>query len=193
MTDDDLAVLYAWPTEQCVRLNMVLDAAGLSTGHDNTSHSLASAADRRVLREIRREAEVIIVGAKSVRREGWFLPPTGSLFVLSGSGDLPWKDCPDRTRVHVFSEPSALIHAALKAGRRILCEGGLSTANIIDERLGFDQVALTVHGDSEEALGLITGLPLNFAEQHSLASSENSEERFVLWRRAIPSAAEPQF
>lgn len=193
MTDAELADLYAWPSEQCVRLNMVLDEIAHSTGHDNTSHSLASAVDRRVLREIRREAQVVIVGAESVRQEGWFLPPTGKLFVLSESGQLPWESCPDRTRVHVFAEPSALVHAALKTNTRILCEGGFITAQLIDERLGFDQVALTVHGDPDTALARITNHPVTFVEQHNLPAMDNSTERFVLWRRAIPRPRERQF
>lgn len=193
MTDAELAQFYAWPNASCVRINMVLDAGANSTGHDETSHSLASAVDRRVLREIRREAQVVIVGAESVRREGWFLPPAGVLFVLSRSGELPWQSCPDRTRVHVFADVSALSHAALNTGTRILCEGGFNTAHLIDERLGFDQIALTVHGNPQAALSRITEHTADFREQHNLSAMEHSNERFVLWRRAIPNQGERQF
>ena len=189
LTDDELAAAYAWPTGKSLRLNMLLDPHGSATGSDGTSHSLTSTMDRRILRLIRSQADVVVVGASSVRTEGWFLPPQGLLVVLTKSGNLPWDSCPDRQRVVSCASISELATWLQEHPGRQLCEGGLTTAHALDSAVGFDQIALTAHLPADKALALVTDHPTEFELTHASRSSQpaaNNSEGFFLWRRAEP-------
>lgn len=189
LTDDELAAVYAWPSGASLRLNMLLDAHGSATGPDGTSHTLTSTMDRRILRLIRAEANAVIVGANSVRAEGWFLPPVGLLIVLSESGTLPWETCPDRDRVVTCASVSELTDWLRDHPGKNLCEGGLTTARALDFAVGFDEIALTAHGPANEALALVTDHANEFELAHAARASEavaHSSEGFFLWRRAEP-------
>lgn len=72
LTDDDLLALYAVAdrAEQWVRANFVSSLDGAAT-HDGLSAGLGSPADRRVFDLLRRLADVIVVGAGTVRAEGY--------------------------------------------------------------------------------------------------------------------------
>ncbi len=71
-----------------LRLNMVTDVSGSAAGSDGTSESLTSRSDRKVLGVIRELSDVVLVGAASVRAEGYQLPRRSRLAVLTSSGDL---------------------------------------------------------------------------------------------------------
>ncbi|MGH3327114.1 MAG: pyrimidine reductase family protein [Streptomycetales bacterium] len=102
--DPDLEGLYAYPAVRpWLRANMVasLDGAATSSGR---SGELSGAADRRLFRVLRGLADVIIVGAATVRKEGYGpakaqpefaarraargQPPTPCLAVVSRTLDL---------------------------------------------------------------------------------------------------------
>lgn len=189
LTDDELATAYAWPSGASLRLNMLLSAHGTTTGSDGTSHSLTSPMDRRVLRLVRAQATAIIVGASSVRAEGWFLPPTGLLIVLSASGILPWETCPDRDRVLTCATLRELTDWLREHPGMNLCEGGISTARALESAVGFDEIALTAHLRADKALALVTDHPNDFALAHAARDSQSEapgSEAFFLWRRAEP-------
>ncbi len=91
--DDDgalqaLAALYAPPRAEWLRLNLISSVNGSATGGDGTSDSLTNRADRSILRAIRSLADVVLVGAASVRAEGYHVPRSSFLAVLTGTGDL---------------------------------------------------------------------------------------------------------
>jgi len=72
--DDDLAAAYAWPAGNAgratVRANMVTSIdAGASV--DGRSAGLGSAADQRLLTVLRDLADVILLGAGTIRAEGY--------------------------------------------------------------------------------------------------------------------------
>jgi riboflavin biosynthesis pyrimidine reductase len=185
LSDEQLSDIYAWPQVRSFRLNMLLDAAGSSAGIDGTSNSLTTHEDRRLLRIIRNRAHVVIVGAQSLRSEGWFLPPHGRLAVLSRSGNIPWDTCPDKSRVSVFPSPTALIHSLRKGETHILCEGGISTAKILNDTIGFDEIALSRIGDGD-----LSHLPefVSNSPDLSLTSTLVDTENvmtFLYWRRAV--------
>lgn len=185
LSDQELKDLYFWPSSTTFRLNLLATPEG-THGADGTSHSITSAEDRRILRAIREEADVLIVGAESVRTEGWFLPPLGRLMVLSSTGSLPWDTCPDTSRVFVAPSAAALLHNISQHETRVLCEGGLRTATVISERIGFDEVALTT---------LSPKIPpflnfLNIRDEfvlHSELTDDAHEMTFRFWRRAVES------
>ena len=83
---DTLAEWYA--TDAAVRLNMITSLTGAASGSDGTSDTLTNRADRAILGVIRRAADVVVVGAQSVRSEGYIMPRTARLAVVTTSGDL---------------------------------------------------------------------------------------------------------
>jgi riboflavin biosynthesis pyrimidine reductase len=98
MTAPDLTAHYAYPKELTapyVRVNFVSSADGAATA-DGRSGGLGTAADRQVFGVLRELAEVVLVGAGTVRAEGYrgarkptrgaALPPP--IAVVTGSADL---------------------------------------------------------------------------------------------------------
>jgi riboflavin biosynthesis pyrimidine reductase len=85
---DRLTELYRPPREDWLRLNLVGSVSGSATGSDGTSETLTNAADRMLLGVIRMLADVVLVGAASVRAEGYFVPRKAALAVVTSSGDL---------------------------------------------------------------------------------------------------------
>jgi riboflavin biosynthesis pyrimidine reductase len=85
---DLLADLYRPPRPDWVRLNLIGSASGSAIGSDGTSETLTNTADRALLGVIRGLADVVVVGAASVRSEGYFVPRRAALAVVTSSGDL---------------------------------------------------------------------------------------------------------
>jgi riboflavin biosynthesis pyrimidine reductase len=85
---DRVAELYRPPRDEWLRLNLIGSVSGSAAGPDGTSESLSSATDRLVLKAIRTVADVVVVGASSVRAEGYFVPKHGTLAIVSRSGDF---------------------------------------------------------------------------------------------------------
>jgi riboflavin biosynthesis pyrimidine reductase len=71
-----------------LRLNMITTITGATAGADGTSETITSRTDRFVLGAIRRNADVVLVGAETVRAEGYLLPKTARLAVVTSTGDL---------------------------------------------------------------------------------------------------------
>jgi riboflavin biosynthesis pyrimidine reductase len=100
-SDDDvlqaLADLYAYPTplpdRGWVRASMVSTLDGSAAGADGLSGSISGAADRAVFRVLRGVADVVLVGAGTVRREGYRAPTANSDFadrrVRAGQAPAP--------------------------------------------------------------------------------------------------------
>lgn len=90
-TDDGRAWLrerYARTEGAYVRLNMITSLTGSAAGSDGTSESLTSRVDRAILGVIRAAADVVVVGAQSVRAEGYVVPRSSRLAIVTASGDL---------------------------------------------------------------------------------------------------------
>ncbi|MBA8816086.1 riboflavin biosynthesis pyrimidine reductase [Microbacterium halimionae] len=79
---------YARSETSYVRLNMITSLTGSAAGADGTSDTLTNAVDRMILGVVRGEADVVVVGAQSVRAEGYIVPRTAQLAVVTSSGDL---------------------------------------------------------------------------------------------------------
>lgn len=87
-TRERLRGLYAVPAVEWVRLNLISSVNGSAAGSDGTSESLTNRADRAILGAIRSLADVILVGAASVRAEGYHLPSASRLAIVTSSGNL---------------------------------------------------------------------------------------------------------
>ncbi|MFH8249881.1 dihydrofolate reductase family protein [Microbacterium sp. B2969] len=87
-TDAWMSLRYGLPTDDFVRLNLITTITGATAGADGTSETITSRTDRYVLGGIRRNADVVVVGAQTVRAEGYLLPKTARLAIVTSSGDL---------------------------------------------------------------------------------------------------------
>ena len=125
-TRDRLRELYRRsPDAAGIRVNLVASVDGSARGDDGTSESLSSRADRAVLGAIRAESDVVLIGAASMRAEGYLLPRTARLAVLTSSGDLSsadTRDAADPERLLVLAPESARTRVAetLAAPHRFL-------------------------------------------------------------------------
>lgn len=79
---------YRPPRANWLRLNLVGSISGSATGNDGTSETLTNPADRVLLGVIRSLSDVVLIGAASVRAEGYFVPRRAALAVVTRSGDL---------------------------------------------------------------------------------------------------------
>jgi len=79
---------YAVESDDYVRLNMITTITGATSGEDGTSETITSRTDRYVLGAVRRAADVVVVGAQTVRAEGYLLPKSARLAIVTNSGDL---------------------------------------------------------------------------------------------------------
>lgn len=67
----DLIGIYDWPEPAWVRACMVMTLDGSVTGPDGLSGSISSATDRAVFSAVRSLADAYLVGAQTVRKEGY--------------------------------------------------------------------------------------------------------------------------
>ncbi len=151
LDDEALAAAYAPPRTPWLRLNFVSTVDGAVHGEDGRSKSINNEADGRVFRTLRWLADVVVVGAGTVRTEE-YEPNPKPLVVVTRQGAVPpsllagdlsqvyvatGASAPalgetrellgDRALVLGESEPdvTALRDALLERGfRDLLCEGG---------------------------------------------------------------------
>ncbi|MFT4010659.1 MAG: dihydrofolate reductase family protein [Nocardioidaceae bacterium] len=107
LDDDDLLDAYPWPESGTwVRAMMVTTLDGSAVGPDGRSGSISSEDDKRVFDTVRRDADVVLVGAETIRaerytpmkakprdvarREAAGQSSAPVLAVVSASLDLPW-------------------------------------------------------------------------------------------------------
>lgn len=139
--DGSVAELYAWPDRPWLRVNMVSTVDGAAQGPDGRSGTINNAIDRLVFDGLRVDADVVVVGAGTVRTEGY--GPLGKPFVVVGSALPPKLEGDPDVRLRPGGDAAALrgLVEELRADglRRILCEGGptllggLLAAGLVDE------------------------------------------------------------
>ncbi|HEY8317360.1 MAG TPA: dihydrofolate reductase family protein [Amnibacterium sp.] len=144
---------YALPGHAWLRLNLITALGGQITGPSGRSDDLADGIDRPLLKVLRSGADVVLVGAASVRAEGYTIPRRAPLAVATTTGDLAGHRFPadlepgrllvvgpESARARVEEElgdrahllpapeggdPRGVIDALRAAGYgRIVCEGG---------------------------------------------------------------------
>ena len=105
-----LTALYPPLAPRSVRLNLIASVDGSASGSDGTSETLSNRADRAILGTIRSLSDVVLVGAATLRAEGYLLPRTAGLAVLTARGDFTGAqvaDDPQRNRVIVLGPATA--------------------------------------------------------------------------------------
>ncbi|KKM44768.1 hypothetical protein VT73_08110 [Rathayibacter toxicus] len=83
-----MAAAYCPDDSVRVRLNMIASLNGSSIGSDGTSETLTNRVDRTILGILRAQSDVVVVGAESVRTEGYRVPRSVPLAIMSSTGDL---------------------------------------------------------------------------------------------------------
>jgi len=92
----DVPDRHAWRQDAWVRVNFVMSLDGAISGPEGVSGSLGTDADRQVFRIARRHADVVLVGAGTVRAEN-YSPSRIPTAIVTRSANLP----PD---LRLFSE-----------------------------------------------------------------------------------------
>ena len=87
LDDDALAQAYAAPRTPWLRLNFVSSVDGAVQGEDGLSRSLNNPPDERVFQALRRLADVVVVGAQTLRAEEYEANRT-PMVVVSRSGRI---------------------------------------------------------------------------------------------------------
>ena len=88
LSDDELAAAYTAEREPWLRVNFVSTVDGAAQGSDGVSKSINNDADKRVFDALRARADCLVVGAGTLRTEGYDVPRI-PLVVVSRSADLP--------------------------------------------------------------------------------------------------------
>jgi riboflavin biosynthesis pyrimidine reductase len=83
-----LIELYRPPRPDWFRLNFITSVSGSTGGSDGTSKTLTNPVDRRVLSVIRELSDVVMIGAGTLRAEGYLRPKRSRLAIVTASGDL---------------------------------------------------------------------------------------------------------
>ena len=147
----DLDELFTVPSRPWLRINLISSIDGSVGGADGTSASLTRGSDRAVLGAIRRASDVVLVGASTVRTEGYLLPKSVPLAIVTASGDLSGAALPrqlDDGRVIVLC-PAALAGSVHLPGARVVGVGGssmLSSAAILSTLHGFGLESIVCEG-----------------------------------------------
>ena len=141
--DDDTALLALFddpPPRPAVgahvRAIMVASLDGAATGADGRSGSLGNAADRRLFGALRALADVVLVGAGTVRTEGYadVQVPDRLRAVRAARGR------PDRVELAVVTGRGDLPDAVLDAGAVVLTTSTAPGLPALRERLGDERV-----------------------------------------------------
>ncbi len=121
---DQLLEWYRPPRADWLRINLVVSVNGSAAGSDGTSESLTSAADRRILGVIRELSDAVLVGAGSVRAEGYQPPKRTRLAVLTRTGDLEGHrlEGAEPGRLLVLGPAEALARASAALPHAVLIE-----------------------------------------------------------------------
>lgn len=173
--DVDLDDAYRAPAEW-VRGLMVSSVDG-ATELAGSSSALSGPADRRVLSLLRGHADVVLVGAQTVRAEGW-RPPRPSAerrawrrelgrsevpayAVVSRSGDLPVGPADGEVLMLSGTPDEVLDELATRGLTRVLCEGGPGWLAQLADAGRLDELCLTVSPQlaGPGRAGLLAGTP----------------------------------
>lgn len=158
-----------------VRLNMVATQSGDFVGKNGSSRDISNASDRELIVLLRALSDIYVTGGNTFRSEGYKVPTTGRLAVITRTPLL----LPDG--VVDLDLDSALSTLSAKGFSRILLEVGPQLANYFLSRNLVDEFCLTIPGGSvDDAYRVVEKLGghLTLAKQ---ARIENT--LFTQWRR----------
>ena len=128
VTEEDLSATSAFPPQRpWVRANMVATLDGAIRGHDGSSRSISTPADQWVFSLARREADVVLVGAGTIRAED-YRPSVRTVAIVTGRLDLPLSLRMFAERGPEHARPIVITTAE---SARLASEGLLDAADVI--------------------------------------------------------------
>jgi hypothetical protein len=147
-----------------VRVNIVTDTLGNVVGTSGTSRELTGGADRDLLKALRKESDVVVLGGSTVRAEPDSIPRKSPVAIVSQSGDVPLEALKRaRGRITIlhgrgatipaFADGvvlkeftgAAILSALRKLGyKRIVFEGGPTLASLILQSGLVDELCQTI-------------------------------------------------
>lgn len=144
---DEVDAAYEVPRRRWLRVNLITSIDGRVGGTDGTSATLTMGDDRTVLGAIRRASDIVLIGAETVRREGYLLPKSAALAIVTASGNLSGVALPaDLAPGRVFVVcPSSVVELVTLPGAEIIGLAGhdrLRVHEIVDalHERGFDRI-----------------------------------------------------
>lgn len=156
VTAADLTDLYAFPRRRWVRSNLVSTLDGSAVGADGLSGTINTPADNRVFALQRSLCDAVLVGAGTVRAEGYErLEPTHgrpappALVVVSGSGRVP-----EGLRTPTSGRGSGLLVTCESSGPRRLARARTVLGSDAVLVTGGDHVDLAAALEALATLGL---------------------------------------
>lgn len=207
---DELLADYAHPDGPWLRANMIASADGAAT-RAGLSGGLGNDTDRRLFLALRTFADAIVVGAQTVRAEGYGAAPV-PMAIVSRSLDLDFSsgafdgralvvtvanaprlaEAREHAEVIVAGEDSVDFGRAVaelheRGLTRLLCEGGPTVLGGIAAAGLLDELCLTLspHLLGGAALRIVQGPPLD--EGLSLAAVRQDGDHLFLRYRRSPS------
>lgn len=157
-----LLELYRPPAAAWLRLNLITSVTGAASGSDGTSETLTNPADRRILGVIRELADVVLVGAQSVRAEGYQQPKRSRIAIVTASGNL------DGNRIERSDGPAPIVICPASAVGRVRSsiddpevlvvddsDGRISAAAIIEALRQIDLASIVCEGGPGLAAQLV--------------------------------------
>lgn len=194
LADLDIVALrsaYTAPRSPWFRLNFVTTVDGSTQGPDGVSGSINNDADHRVFEVLRDLADVVVVGAGTVRSEGYAPNPKPFVVVTRSGAVPPSLQQGDLSQVYVatgigaphleqaralLGEQNVLVlgeqgpdlaslrrELERRGHRDILCEGGPGLAADLLAAGLVDELCLTIvpHLVAGEGLRLLSGAPVD--------------------------------
>ncbi|WP_298229933.1 dihydrofolate reductase family protein [Gryllotalpicola sp.] len=156
LSDDEIIAGYAPPRPGWLRLSFVESLDG-AIEHDGRSGALGDAADRRVFDLLRWPADAILVGAGTVRIEGYSGP-------LLGERGMAWRrahgmsDTPELRVVGRAADVPGIAAVRTLGYPLVTCEGGPTLAGSLLAAGLVDELCLTLAARFEGAgSGRLTG------------------------------------
>ena len=159
-----------------VRLNMVVDGSGAFVDANGSSRGISNELDRKLIGHLRKQADVVVTGGNTARREHYRVPKSCSLAVISNTFEL------DDERYIRLADPKLALPTLRNLGfERILLETGPTLSKYFLETDQVDEFCLTVTGgDVTIATQTLVKLAANLEQ---VSGREFEGTLFTRWRR----------
>ncbi len=162
-----------------VRANLVQGAAGVFVDSNGSSRGISNRTDLVRLLDLRKLADVVVTDGETARKEGYRVPKTSDLAVITAAGYSPKSTDSNHKYIELRLNPGAAIQRLLDEGyTRILLELGPNlVAALVDDGM-IDELCLT---NSQGSTPDLHKLGIYSAE---LVFDEVAEDtRFSIWNQ----------
>lgn len=169
----------SYPIAPRVRVNLVQSSTGLFADASGSSRGISTQADRKLLLELREQADVVVTDGETARLEKYRVPLACDLAVITRNGYTPAQSSSKRRYVELNEELNDALKSLQAMGyAKILLEVGPGLlSNAWDQ---IDQLCLTTTGFGEPNLKV---LGVNGSEIFRFVTGEST---FTVWSQIQP-------